>query len=116
ADTPDRRELAASIEKTEIAFGDSGAEVRWMQPTPTMAEMCSALASVNACCSKFTFGVTRTSNVLFRGQRISLVFGPVGHISGSFAGHVELSLFALADTRQAEWMRRNPDVFSAAHL
>src|SRR6185503_5739311 len=32
--TPGRRELAASIEKTEITFGDSHAEVRWMQTTP----------------------------------------------------------------------------------
>lgn len=34
ADAPDRRELAARIEKTETAFGDSDAEVRWMQLTP----------------------------------------------------------------------------------
>ncbi len=32
--TTDRHELAGDIEKTEIAFGDSDAEVRWMQQTP----------------------------------------------------------------------------------
>ena len=91
---------------------------------PTPAEICSALSEMNVCCSKFTFGIERSANILFRGQQISLVLGPVGRLTGGFAGRVHLGpnwnfsmcLYALADAKQVEWMRANSDVFSVAHL
>lgn len=91
---------------------------------PTTAEICSALAGVNACCPRYTFGIKRTANILFRGQQISLVLGPVGRLTGSFAGKVYLGpnwnastcLYAIADAKQVGWMQANPDAFSVAHL
>jgi hypothetical protein len=90
---------------------------------PTSAEICSALSEMNACCSRFTFGIERSANILFRGQQISLVLGPVGRLTGGFAGKVHLGpnwnfstcLYALADAKQVEWMQENPDAFSLAY-
>jgi hypothetical protein len=86
---------------------------------PSAVEISLALANINASSSLYTFGLKRTANILFRGQRVSLVLGRLGMVgrdklAQSWKG--SMRLFALADTNQTEWMKANPDAFSAAHL
>jgi len=92
---------------------------------PTQEDISSALADVNASCGERTFGVKRTANIPFRGQRITLVLGPVGRLRACGYGGTAVpgptwgfftSLFALADNTQAAWMAANSDVFSPAYL
>jgi hypothetical protein len=86
---------------------------------PTFVEVAQALAAVNACSRDYVFNVQRTANILFRGQQVTLVAGPVGRIGAGRFGPMwffDPCLYALANDRQVEWMKANSDVFFAACL
>jgi hypothetical protein len=86
---------------------------------PTFAVVNQALAAVNARSRTYIFNVERTTNILFRGHRLCLVAGPVRRVGvGKFVSTLFFNkrLYALADDQQVDWMKANPDVFSAACL
>jgi len=86
---------------------------------PTFTAVTQALAAINAASRTYFFNVQRTANILFRGHQVTLVAGPVGRVDAGRYGPTYLGdtcLYALADDQQVEWMKANPDVFSAACL
>jgi hypothetical protein len=84
-----------------------------------LARVTSALARINVGPQDCTFGLERAFKILFRGQQLLVVLGPVGgsapHSKFGTARTSSKALYALADgAAQMRWMRENSDVFSPA--
>src|SRR5918996_3760294 len=80
----------------------------------TIAFQDTALREVNGECGQFTFGAERLARVPFRGERISVVYGPVSWSTDDT--HVERCFYAVSDPQQSHWMSQNSDVFEPAFI
>lgn len=84
----------------------------------TIVAVEEALRVVNEESSKFMFSMNSVASRSFRGEKIVLVHGLVGYSSSlsrfGTSWSMQRSVYAVADSRQAEWMRRNHDVFKPA--
>lgn len=85
---------------------------------PTFAQVQKTLEEINLDSAHFVFTMERYANILFREKEVTLVFGRVGKRSpGGIRGPVwrlAKTAYALAPNHQAEWMKRNADVFKPA--
>jgi len=85
---------------------------------PDFTEISKRLEALNLDSAHFVFTMDRHANVLFRQNKVTLVYGRVGARSpGGIRGPVwtlRKRIFALADKNQTEWMNSNPDVFECA--
>ena len=82
---------------------------------PTLSQIQARLSAINAFCSTFVFSAERFANIPFRGQIISVAFGPVGSVGIGKAGpmwRTTKTLFAIADAEQTPWMTANSDTFT----
>ena len=84
----------------------------------TLAAINEALVAINEQCHSNKFNADCAGTFSFRGKLFWLVFGYVGSLAWSRFGTTwsfGKSVYALADPQQCEWMKDNPDVFTAAH-
>lgn len=105
----------AYLERRDVLFVLS----RHAFKKPTKNEIRLALSGINAHCPRYTFGIERSANIIFRGRQICLVYGPVGRLTPSKFGlswNNATCLYALFDDNQVEWAQANGDVFSVAHF
>jgi hypothetical protein len=77
---------------------------------PTLAEIQNRLDAISKERPTFSFAVERRANILFSGQQISIVYGPV--VSSVTTSNK--AVYAVADAEQSHWMRQNSDVFEPA--
>jgi hypothetical protein len=85
---------------------------------PDFAEIRKRLDALNLDSAHFVFTMDRRANIVFRQNKITLVYGHIGSRSpGGIRGPVwtlRKMVYALADKNQMEWMTSNPDVFQCA--
>jgi hypothetical protein len=77
---------------------------------PTLAEIQNRLDAISKEGPTFSFAAERRANILFSGQQISIVYGPV--VSSVTTSNK--AVYAVADAEQSHWMRQNSDVFEPA--
>lgn len=79
---------------------------------PTLKEVQERVELIDQECPRFTFAAERVANMSFRGQKVSIVCGPVAWSDA--LTHSNKCIYAIADADQSHWMRRNSDVFQPA--
>ena len=86
--------------------------------TPDVTEISKRLEALNLDSAHFVFTMDRHANILFRQNKITLVYGRVGARSpGGIRGPawtLSKRTYALADKTQMEWMKSNTDIFECA--
>ena len=91
---------------------------RHRDDAPNFAEISKRLETLNLDSAHFVFTIERHANLLFRQNKITLVYGRVGSRSpGGIRGPVwtlRKRVYALVDRKQTEWMKRQPDAFQFA--
>ena len=86
---------------------------------PGLNAINKALQVVNEKSHGVSFTAEQCANILFRGHSVTFVYGSVGSIGPGKGGpcwRTEKSLFAIANSEQAEWMKNNPDIFQPAFV
>jgi len=82
---------------------------------PTLTAINERLMTLNEKSRGEFFVANRRANISFRGERISLVYGCVVNSAFCMSRSDSFNrLFAIADSQQAEWMKKNSDVFKPA--
>jgi hypothetical protein len=79
---------------------------------PTLKDVQERVDFINQECPRFTFAAERAANMSFRGQKVSIVCGPVAWSDA--ITHSNKCVYAIADADQSHWMRQNSDVFEPA--
>jgi hypothetical protein len=79
---------------------------------PSLEAVQNRVELIDRECSEFTFAAERLAKVSFRGQRVSIVCGPVAW--SDTITHSYKCVYAIADPEQSHWMRQNSDVFEPA--
>jgi hypothetical protein len=79
---------------------------------PSLKEVQNRVELVDEECSEFTFAAERLANISFRGEKVSIVCGPVTWSDA--ITHSNKCVYGIADAEQLRWMRQNSDVFEAA--
>ena len=100
------------LKKVDLVFS------KHSDDAPDFTEISERLDAVNLDSAHFVFTMDRYANILFRQNKITLVYGHIGTRSpGGIRGPVwtlRKATYALADKNQIEWMKSNPDVFKHA--
>ena len=100
------------LKKLDIIFR------RHILDQPTFIQVQKTLEEINLDSAHFVFTMERHANIPFRQKVVTLVFGRVGiRSAGGIRGPVwrlAKTAYALAPNSQAEWMKRNADVFKTA--
>jgi hypothetical protein len=85
---------------------------------PSLETIRAVLDKINAESPTYMFTALRIANILFRGQHVCLVYGPVGFESGGGRSGSRWRstncVCAIADADQRGWMEKNRDAFKPA--
>lgn len=79
---------------------------------PSLQAVQNRVELINQECSEFAFAAERLANVSVRGQKVSIVCGPVAWSDA--ITHSYKCVDAIADAEQSHWTRWNFDVFEPA--
>lgn len=79
---------------------------------PTLKDVRERVDLIDQECPRFTFAAERVANVSFRGQKVSIICGPIAWSDA--ITHSNKCAYAIADADQSHWMRQNSDVFEPA--
>jgi hypothetical protein len=79
---------------------------------PTLKDVQERVDLIDQECPRFTFAAERVANMSFRGQKVSIICGPVAWSDA--ITHSNKCAYAIADADQSQWMRQNSDVFEPA--
>ena len=100
------------LKKLDLVFS------RHHDDAPDFAELSKRLDSLNLDSAHFVFTMDRHANILFRQNKITLIYGHTGARSpGGIRGPVwtlRKRVYALVDKNQTAWMNNNPDIFECA--